>query len=149
MKTMERFCIKKSRSTIQDSNQIITFCGVGYHHQIFIVERKVQNQTLGTRTLRLHAKIYGPESMTTMFWPYELKAFAEQLNVLKVEDDGFIPMQNFSGTTTDINLKNHYIRGFLVYFLGAIIQGSISGLPKWGPCSLVGIYLGHSSLHTG
>ena len=98
--------------------------------------------------MRLHAKIYGPESMPTMFCPHELKAFAEQLNVLKVDDDGFIPTENFAGTTTKINLKNHHIRGFLVYFLGAIIQVSISGLPKWEPCSRAGIYLGHSSLHT-
>ena len=26
-------------------------------------------------------------------------------------------------------------------------QGNISGLPKWKPCSLTGIYIGHSPFH--
>ena len=52
----------------------------------------------------LHAKIYCPEAITKMLCPYALKAFAEQLNVLKVDDDGITPMEKFSGTTTYITL---------------------------------------------
>ena len=40
-----------------------------------------------------------------MLWTYALKDFAEQLNVLKVDDDGINLMEKFTGTTTDINLK--------------------------------------------
>ena len=39
-----------------------------------------------------------------MLWIYKLKAFAEQLNVPKVDDYGITPMQKFSGTIKDINL---------------------------------------------
>ena len=53
----------------------------------------------------LHKKIYFTEAITTMLWPYEMKNFSEQLNVLKVNDDGITPMENFAGTITDINLK--------------------------------------------
>ena len=48
-------------SAIEDANQTIKFCGVGYQHQNAIVERKIQ-----TITLLLHAKIYWPEEITTM-----------------------------------------------------------------------------------
>ena len=78
----------------------------------------------------LHAKIYWPEAITTMLCPYELKAFACQLNILKVDDDGIIPMEKFSGTTTDIYLKTHHTWGYPVYVLDAIFQGNISGLTK-------------------
>ena len=44
-----------------------------------------------------------------MLWPYSLNAFAEQLNELKVENDGVTTMDMFSGKTTDINLKKSYM----------------------------------------
>ena len=40
-----------------------------------------------------------------MFWAYALKYFTEQLNALKLDDDGITPMENFAGTTTYISLK--------------------------------------------
>ena len=40
-----------------------------------------------------------------MLWTYALKSFAEQLNVLKVDDYGINPMDKFVGTTTDITIK--------------------------------------------
>ena len=50
-------------------------------------------------------KIYYPEEIPTMLWPYVLKSFVEQLNILKVYDDGIIPMEKFSVTTKYITLK--------------------------------------------
>ena len=38
------------------SNQVITFCGVGGHHQNGIAEQKIKDLTLGAWTLLLHAK---------------------------------------------------------------------------------------------
>ena len=66
-----------------------------------------------------------------MLWPYVLKAFAEELNLLKVGDDGITPMEKFSSTTTDISIKNNHTWGCPVYVLDEILQGSIAGLPKW------------------
>ena len=65
----------------------------------------------------LHAKIYCPEAITKMLCPYALKAFPEKLNELKVVSDGITPMEEFSGTTTDITLQNHHTWGFPVYVL--------------------------------
>ena len=91
----ERFAEQTFRLAIEDFNQTITFCGVLYNHQNAIAERKIQALTLGDREFILHAKRYFPEAITTMLWTYALKAFEEQLNVLKVDYDGITPMQNF------------------------------------------------------
>ena len=82
-----------------------------------------------------------------MLWPCSLKAFAKQLNVLNMDGAGFTPMENFSGTTTDITIKNQHTRCFPVYVLDSIFQGNIVVLPKWEPRSLAGIYLGPSQFH--
>ena len=95
----------------------------------------------------LHAKICFPEAITTMIWPYATKAFVEQLNVIKVDDDGINHLEKFSGTTTDISLKNSHTWGCPVYVLDAGLQVNISGLPKWEPFSQAEIYLGHSPFH--
>ena len=68
-----------------------------------------------------------------MLWTYALKAFSEQLNVLKVDDDGITPMEKFSGTTADITLINHHTRGYKVYVLDKILQGNKDGIPKCEP----------------
>ena len=53
-------------------------------------------------------KIYFPEAINEILWPYSLKAFAEKLNDHKVDDYWITPMQRFAGTPTDITLKNHH-----------------------------------------
>ena len=57
-------------------------------------------------------------------------------------------MKKFAGTKEYINLKNHHILGYQVYFLDARFQGSIARLPKWESCQFTRIYLGHSTFHT-
>ena len=126
-----RFAEHNFISAIEDSNKAITFCGVGSHHQNSTVERKIQNLTIWDRTLLLHKNRYCAEAITTMLWPYSLKAFAEQFNVIKVDYDGITPMEKFSGTTTYINLKNHHTWVYPVYVLDAILQGNIAGITKW------------------
>ena len=65
-----------------------------------------------------------------MLWPYALKAFAEKLNELKVDDYGITPMEKFSVTTKYITLKNNHTWVCPVYVVGEIFQGNTSGLTK-------------------
>ena len=51
-----RFADKGFRDDCTSSNQTITFCGVGSHHQNGIAERKIKVIILGGQTLLLHAK---------------------------------------------------------------------------------------------
>ena len=51
---------------VNESNQTITFCAVGAHHQNGIVERRIKELTLIARTLLLHAIWHWPGYITTM-----------------------------------------------------------------------------------
>jgi hypothetical protein len=51
-----RFANKGFKDDCIASNQTITLCGVGGHHQNGIVECKIKDLTLGARTHLLHAK---------------------------------------------------------------------------------------------
>ena len=66
-----------------------------------------------------------------------------------MNDDEITPMEKFSGTTTDIYPKNHHTWGCPVYILDAIFQGNLAGISKWEPRSHAGIYLVHSTFHSG
>ena len=70
------FAEQPFRSSIEDSNQIITSCGVGSHHHNAIFEIKTQTLLLGAKILILHAKRYRKEQKNTMLWPYVLNDFA-------------------------------------------------------------------------
>ena len=83
-------------------------------------------------------------SITTILWTYELKNFSEQFNVLKVDYDGINPMEKFSGTITELTLKNYHTWGCPVYVLDARLQGNKYGPPKWEYRSHEVIYLFHS-----
>ena len=47
----------------------------------------------------LNAKRYFSEEINKILCTYELKAFSEQLILLKVDDGGNTPMEKFAGTT--------------------------------------------------
>jgi hypothetical protein len=68
------------KKALKDANQKITYCAVGAHHQNGIVERRIKELTLISRTLLLHAKQHWPYYITTMLWPFALKEAAFRLN---------------------------------------------------------------------
>ncbi len=70
------------------SNQVITFCSVGSHHQNGIAKHKIKELTLGAQTLLLHAKRMLPEYISTILWPFALKCAKDRLNNLIHQEDG-------------------------------------------------------------
>ena len=84
-----------------------------------------------------------------MLQTYKLKNFSEQLNVLKVDDDGINTIENFECTTTDISLKNHHTWGCPVYVLDARLQENISVITKQETRLRAGIYPSKSTFHAG
>ena len=63
--------------------------------------------------------------------------------------DGITSMEKFSGTTTEITIKNHHTWVCPVYVLYEILQVKIAGLTEWEPCSCTGIYFCRSPFHAG
>jgi hypothetical protein len=70
------------------SNQVITFCSVGSHHQNGIAKRKIKELTPGAWTLLLHAKRMLSENISTILWPFALKWAKDRLNNLVHQADG-------------------------------------------------------------
>jgi len=144
-----RYAEQPFRDACAQANQELTFCGVGAHHQNGIAENHVKQLTLGARTLLLHAKRHWPEAITTMLWPYAIKAAAERHNNLKLDDTGRSPIEKFSATKSELHICNFHTFGCPVYVLDSRLQDRSGGVPKWEPRSRVGIYLGHSPVHAG
>jgi len=82
------FADKGFRDDCTSSNQTITFCGVGSHHQNGLAERKIKDITLGSRTLLRHAKNMFPEYISTILWPFAVKCYEDRLNNLVHRADG-------------------------------------------------------------
>jgi hypothetical protein len=78
------------------SNQSITFCGVGGHHQNGLAECKIKELTLGAQTLLLHGKIMLPEYISTILWPFALKCTEDRLNNPVHQADGCTPYQTIA-----------------------------------------------------
>ena len=70
---------------------IITFCGVGSHHQNGIAEQKIKDITLGAQTLLVHAKQMFPEYISTILWPFAVKCYEDWMNHLVHCADGRTP----------------------------------------------------------
>ncbi len=68
------------QKALKDTNQKITYCAVGAHHQNRIITWRIKELTLISRTLLLHAKQHWPDYITTMLWPFALKEAAFRLN---------------------------------------------------------------------
>jgi hypothetical protein len=76
---------------VDDKGQSISFCGVGAHHQNGIIENRNKQLTLGARTLLMHGIRHWPQMVDTMFWPFAIKAMADRLNSLHMDDNGNTP----------------------------------------------------------
>ena len=132
-------------------DQTISYCGVGAHHQNGIVENKNKILTQGARTMLLHGMRMWPAMITTMFWPFALKAMAERLNRLHVHPDGSTPESKLYGICGEsIPVGSYHTLFCPVYVLDARAQNEgAMGPPKWEPRSRIGVYLGHSPFHAG
>ena len=92
--------------------QDLTFCGVGAHHQNGILERKIKDVTLISRTLLLHAMRYWPEYITIMMWPFAAKCAQERMNSLHVNLDNESPDMRFSNVKAiNVQLKHYHTFG--------------------------------------
>jgi hypothetical protein len=137
------------RDEVNSSQQRISFCAVGAHHQNGIVERHIGTLTQGARTSLLHAQRRWPEAIGTILWPFAWKDFERRYNNLFVDTDGLSPLNRFSGTTVRTDVRQYHPFGCPVFVLAAGLQNMGATIPKWDPRARVGVYLGHSPCHAG
>ncbi len=108
---------KRFLDEITRCNQEISLCAVGAYHQNGIIECKIKDLTLITRTLFLHAKRNWPEMITTMLWPRALKAAETRLNHLSVNIDGKNPLSCFADVDCQVFICNFHMWGCPVFVL--------------------------------
>ncbi len=101
-----RFADAGFQKAIKDANQSITFCAIGAHHENGIVEWRIKELTLISRTLLLHAKRHWPDYITTMMWPFALKEAPYHLNRLSL-DQMVKVVKHLSSTLKKIFLIQH------------------------------------------
>ena len=144
-----RFTDKGFRDDCTSSNQTITFCGVGSHHQNGIAERKIKDITLGGRTLLLHAKRMFPEYISTILWPFAVKCCEDRHNNLVHRADGCTPYETLASLdAAPINTSNFHTFGCPCYVLDHRLQSGTGKIPKWEPRVRMGsIYVGGSPSH--
>jgi hypothetical protein len=123
-----RFADAGFQKAVKDANQSITFCAVGAHHQNGIVERRIKELTLVSRTLLLHAKRHWPDYITTMMWLFALKEAAIRLNRLSPRSDSRSCEATLFNNDTD-----HFVFGSPCFVLDSRLQSGIAGPPKWEP----------------
>ena len=142
-----RFAEKGFRDVVHASNQTISFCAVNAHHQNGLIENFIGQLARGGRTLLLHAKRHWPEAIGTILWPFAIKAFEDRRNHWHLDNEGKSPLQKFSSTYHNQEIKNWHTFGCPVFVLEE--KAANGKMPKWDPRSRVGIYLGHSPCHAG
>ena len=82
------FVEKTFQDALDDTDQTITFCAVGAHHQNGLAEREIRTMTEGSRANLLHAQRRWPAAIGSILWPYASKDFENKKNKLKLDVHG-------------------------------------------------------------
>ena len=143
-----RFADSAFKDHCETSNQKITFCGVGAHHQNGIAERHIRTLTDVARTILLHGMKMWPEAISLSFWPFVLKYASDRHNRLTIDSFGYTPTERFAQTRAPITPEVFHTWGCPVFALDSRQQSGIGSVPKWEPRSRMGVYLGFSPVHS-
>ena len=83
------------------SGQLLSYCGVGVHHQNGIAEKRVQDIQQMARTMMLHAESQWPAAISTVLWSYAIRLAMDIINNLpSVNDPEHItPVESFSNSS--------------------------------------------------
>ena len=145
--------IFEERSFINDVKhcfQQIAVCGVGAHHQNGVSENAIKQLTPTAYTLyqACHAQGHWSEYITTMLWPFALKAAQDRGNQLSIGLDEKTPDMKFSDLASkSLRLVDVHTFGCPCYVLDARLWSDPKGVPNWEPRARVRIYFGRSPAH--
>jgi hypothetical protein len=138
-----------TKSCNEGQRQALTFAGVNAHHQNGVAEKRIQELQKCSRTMLIHANKRWPSAITNNLWPYAMRIVVDSINNSPTtkSKEGLTPMQQFTQSNIQVNLKHWYPFGSPAYVLQKELQSSNPIFHKWKQRSTVGIYLGHSKQH--
>ena len=109
-------------------------------------ERRIRELQAHAHTMLIHAQAQWPNAIDTHLWPYALRMANDILNITPLISTKKVPLQLFSSTAVNNDLKHWYHFGCPAYILHSDLQSGKSQ-DKWADRSRVTIYLGHSPHH--
>ena len=142
-----RFADTSFKEDCLHQNQVLTFCGVGAHHQNGIAERAIRDLSEIARTSLLNGERMWPEMIGTILWPLALAHACDRHNKLTIDNMGYTPIERFSGVRMQINASEFHTWGCPVFVLNEKLQSGPGKAPKWDPRARLGLYLGFSPFH--
>ena len=130
------------------SQQGLTFAGVGAHHANGKAEQHIRELQELACTQLTHANRCWPQAISAHLWSYALHHANDCINAAPNMQHSKCPSptQLFAKTMVNINKKHWKPFGCPVYVLDESLQ---TGKPfnKWKQHARVGIYLGQSPIH--
>ena len=133
----------------EDRGQIITYSGVGAHHQNGVAERALQTVTRWARAMMLHQLLHWPEHFDPALWPFAMDHAVYLWNNMPKARGSLSPNELFCGIKSPHYnpILNARVWGCPVYVLDPKLQDG-KKLPKWKPRSRQGMNLGASPDHS-
>ena len=142
------YAAQEFRDAVAEAQQDLTLSGVGAHWQNGIAERYIGSTTRWARTMLLHAMSKWPEVITAEFWPYALRQAINIHNAMPQEGQDECPWTLFTDEQCPWQLSDFQVFGCPVYVLDNTLQDG-NELRKWQSRSRLGVYVGHSTSHSG
>ena len=132
---------------IYDSEQLISFSGVGAHHQNGVAERAIRTVVTKARTMLSHAQLRWPECTGSELWPMAMQHATYLNNIIPNINEGLSPEEKFAKMLKPTNrLTELPVWGCPACVSQPTLQDG-KKLPKWKPRSRRGQFLGFSPLH--
>ena len=148
------FVAKDFVEDLESKDQRFTRSGVGAHWQNGIAERTIGAVTSLARTMLSHAMRQWPDVIDESFWPFAIRQSINILNMMpsphmKEASNKLSSYENFTGEKPPLTADDFHVFGCPAYVLDKRLQDNSGGLSKWHNRSQLGVYVGHSTVHSG
>jgi transposase InsO family protein len=97
----------KFKEETTELGQVISFSGVGAHHQNGKAERAIKTIFFRARSMMLHASLNWPDSTNKNIWPFAVNYAVHLWNHSEGIESGMAPAELFSGVKYNCGLLRH------------------------------------------